>query len=329
MSLITIEDQSPIMRRAKIRATVAVVLLLIAAGSLLMLTEQAPSTNQIKTAAEPAKVAVAKTPSQQIPTSPQIQTTPQPQTQPGSPSSTPEAKPPVAPPDPVYTSFTAPAAPAAEPLIASALPAPIAPSSPNMPAPQAVPENKPAQMPPVPAQPAQLPQQEVAQTQPPVPPAAKPANPRPERVATKIETSLTGSHILQVGVFADMNNARKQQAKLSASGIPAHTSTLLKIGPFSNMAEIDTAREKVRTSGINVSLADDIVSGAKGSSLSAGQYADMDQAMRLQASLSEHGLPANTETRLLVGPFANKAKADAARNKIKKLNISVVLMPNH
>lgn len=292
MSLIAIEDQSPIMRRAKIRVAVAIALLLVAAGSLLMLNEQAPSlpksTASAIVAAAPAKTAA-----------PKVAPLPPP-AKPAPAVKEPDAKPPVAPPDPVYTSFTAPAE---EP----AAPTPVEPAA------APAPENKPA-----PAEVAQNPQ-----------PAAKPAAHKPEPAAAKLETSPTGSHILQAGVFADMGNARKQQSKLAASGISAHTSTKLRIGPFPSIEEAEAAREKVRSSGINITLADNIESSARGQSLAAGQYADMDQAKRLQASLSEHGLPAHTETRLLVGPFANKAKADAARNKIKKLNISVVLMPNN
>jgi DedD protein len=257
-----------------------------------MLNEQAPS---LPKSTAPAILAVAPAKA----TAPKAAPLPPP-AKPAPAVKEPDAKPPVAPPDPVYTSFTAPAA---EPVA----PAPVEPVA------APAPENKPT-----PVEVAQNPQ-----------PTTKPTAPKPEPAATKLETSPTGSHILQVGVFADMSNARKQQSKLAASGISAHTSTKLRIGPFSSIEEAEAARDKVRAAGINITLADDIESSSRGQSLLAGQYTDMDQAKRLQASLGEHGLPAHTETRLLVGPFANKAKADAARNKIKKLNISVVLMPNN
>lgn len=287
MSLITIEDQSPIMRRAKIRVAVAIALLTVTAGSFLLLNEQAPSlpvnTKTSQTPAAAAKPGLAVTPP--------VQGTPAPA------AGELAAKPPVAPPDPVYTSFTAP------------VQEPVAETSPT----PAVAENEvtqaaPAEKASVKATPLKV--QKSAQT------------------SFKPDTSSTGSYILQAGVFADMANARKQQSRLAASGISAHTETKLRIGPFSSVEEVDAAREKVRASGIDAALSEKSENNSRGLFLLAGQYTDMEHAKRLQATLNEHGLPAHTETRLLVGPFATKARADAARNRVKSLNISVVLISN-
>jgi cell division protein FtsN len=52
----------------------------------------------------------------------------------------------------------------------------------------------------------------------------------------------------------------------------------------------------------------------------------MESAKQLQAKLTELGLTSRSETRILIGPFDTKAKADAVRGKVKALNISVVLL---
>lgn len=293
MSLIVVEDQSPIMRRAKIRVVVAIVLLLVATGSLLMLNDQAPNLPaNTKTAA--AKPATIKPKATAV-----AANTAAPTTQPSIEIDLP-AKPPVAPPDPVYTSFTA--APVETPAAETPVP------------PAALPNNE---------------SKVVATAAPEAPAKPKPSEPKAAPANINLDTAPTGTHILQVGVFSEMSNAKKQKSKLTSSGIDSHTETKLKIGPFQTIEEAEAAKQKILASGIDITISDKIENGARGQMLSGGNYADMDNAQRLQKAVSELGMNARTETRLLVGPFANKAKADNARNRIKNLNISVVLMPNN
>lgn len=298
MSLIVVEDQSPIMRRAKIRVVVAIVLLVVATSSLLMLNEQAPSlpTN--------TKTATAKPVTSKPKAAPVVANTSPPVSQSNIISDLP-AKPPVTPPDPVYTSFTA------TPVAPPAAEKPVAEVSVQPPAPDPHDEKV------------------VAIAAPEAVPKPKPSTPKITSSNISLDTSPTGTHILQVGVFSEMGNAKKQKTKLSASGIDSHTETKLKIGPFQTTEEAEAARQKILSAGIDLTLSDKIENSSRGQMLSGGHYADMDNAQRLQKAVSDLGISARTETRLLVGPFANKAKADAARNKIRNLNISVVLMPNN
>ena len=293
MSLIVVEDQSPIMRRAKIRVVVAIVLLLVATGSLLMLDEKAPtlpaSTKTAKQAVKPKSVSAVdnkKTPA------PALELT----------DDKLPAKPPTAPPDPVYSSFTA-----QEPVN-------------EMPTTPVTSATKTASV--------EIKKKETAPSEDALP-KANAVTQKSIPPSINLDISSTGNHILQAGVFGEMNNAKKQRAKLTANGIDSYTETKLRVGPFSNSEDAEAAREKIRTSGIDVTLSDKAETGSRGLVLMAGQYADMENAKRLQTAISELGLPVHTETRLLVGPFVTKAKADAARNRIKNLNISVVLMPNN
>jgi DedD protein len=58
-----------------------------------------------------------------------------------------------------------------------------------------------------------------------------------------------------------------------------------------------------------------------------GVFTDMENAKQLQAKLAEHGIPSHTETKLQVGPFATRAEAEAAREKLKALGIGAVVVP--
>jgi DedD protein len=208
-----------------------------------------------------------------------------------------EAKPPVAPPDPVYQSFTA------DPGHVAKLPE--SQPSPPQPGPQGITEN-----------------QETKDTI----TAKASAKEKTEAAEDNVRISASGTFILQVGVFSDMNNARKQLDKLAAHGFPGRTETRLWIGPFSNEHEAGNARETIQNSGLNIPLQDGATSTAKGLMVTGSIHADMEYADTLRNGLIEKGLSARTETRVLVGPFDTKELADKARSRIKRHNISVVLM---
>jgi len=59
-----------------------------------------------------------------------------------------------------------------------------------------------------------------------------------------------------------------------------------------------------------------------------GVFSDPENAKQLQAKLAEHGIPSHMETHLQIGPFKDRAEADAAREKLKALGISGVIVPN-
>lgn len=59
----------------------------------------------------------------------------------------------------------------------------------------------------------------------------------------------------------------------------------------------------------------------------AGVFSNPQKAQELHALLTLNGIPASLETRVKVGPFKNKAEADAAREKLKELGIDSLLLP--
>jgi cell division protein FtsN len=280
MTLVTFEDQSPTMRRAKIRVVLAMVLLLVAIASLIAMGRKPPAMAEVSApwpvkAAQPVKAAPA------VASKPEA-VKPAPVTADVEP-----AKPPQAPPDPVYTSFTAEPAPA----VATAAAAPA-----SQPAPEEAPAKAAA-----------------------IPPHAS----KTDKDAARIEASANGRFLLQAGVFAEMENARRQLDKLAQHHIDTHLESKVRIGPFAKPEDADSAKEKVKSAGLNITLDD--YQSSKGLLLQA-LFTDMESAKQLQARLDEIGFASRCETRILVGPFDTKAKADSARNRIKALNISVVLM---
>lgn len=59
----------------------------------------------------------------------------------------------------------------------------------------------------------------------------------------------------------------------------------------------------------------------------AGVFSNPQKAQELHALLTLNGIPSTIETRVQVGPFKNKAEADAAREKLKELGIESLLLP--
>jgi len=294
MSLVHIEDQSPTMRRAKMRLVLAIVLIIVAIGALVSMGRS--TTGKVDVAAQkPVKPAPAKPAVVAASKPAEVKPPPAPV------ASEPEAKPPQAPPDPVYTSFTADPA-----TIAANTPAP----------PPAAPEPSAKSME-APAKPV------VAVAPEPAPPVKVPVA-APAKTEEKIEASPNGKYLLQAGVFSDMENARHQLEKLAAHHIDTHIESKVRIGPFANSDGVEDAKNKVDAAGINITL--DELNSSKGTVLQAGLFTDMESAKELQAKLKELGLASRSETRILLGPFDTKAKTDAVRNKVKALNISVVLM---
>lgn len=57
-----------------------------------------------------------------------------------------------------------------------------------------------------------------------------------------------------------------------------------------------------------------------------GVFTDIDNAKQLQSRLAQHGIPSHTETRVQIGPFKSRAEADRAREKLKSLGITAVIL---
>lgn len=57
--------------------------------------------------------------------------------------------------------------------------------------------------------------------------------------------------LLQVGVFNNPLNAEELAARLREAGIPVHIETRVQAGPFATRAEVDAARAKLKSMGID------------------------------------------------------------------------------
>ncbi|MDP2827980.1 MAG: SPOR domain-containing protein [Sulfuricellaceae bacterium] len=58
-----------------------------------------------------------------------------------------------------------------------------------------------------------------------------------------------------------------------------------------------------------------------------GLFTNYENAVQLQKRLAENGIKSYTETRLHVGPFKNKAEAEATQAKLRELGLSPVVAP--
>jgi DedD protein len=120
--------------------------------------------------------------------------------------------------------------------------------------------------PPSPESPAE-PVQADHPVQPPPPPQvvnneklAAPARPAAElppdtaKIAVKPAPATGEAYVVQVGVFMSPANAQALQQQLVRAGIPAHTETRVKLGPFQDRREAETALAKVKKLGVNAVL---------------------------------------------------------------------------
>ncbi|WP_373975717.1 SPOR domain-containing protein [Chitinibacter sp. SCUT-21] len=67
------------------------------------------------------------------------------------------------------------------------------------------------------------------------------------------------------------------------------------------------------------------VNSSRGYSVQAGVFLHSNNAEKLLGQLQQAGIPAYLETRVQIGPFKNKAEADAAVKKLKALGITPIV----
>ena len=68
------------------------------------------------------------------------------------------------------------------------------------------------------------------------------------------------------------------------------------------------------------------VEARQGFVVQLGMFTTVENAQSLQAKLKEQGIPAFLETRVVVGPFRDRAEADAAQRKLKELGVGGVIV---
>jgi DedD protein len=65
---------------------------------------------------------------------------------------------------------------------------------------------------------------------------------------------LFSGYALQAGVFSDTRRAEELHAKLTLNGIPSTLEARVQVGPFKTRQDAETAREKIKTLGIDAVL---------------------------------------------------------------------------
>jgi DedD protein len=107
----------------------------------------------------------------------------------------------------------------------------------------------------------------------PTPPAAAPQKPDAQREIARVMPERSGpttarssapasrpltqagetAHrfLVQVGVFSNHANAEELVARLQQAGIPAQIESRVQVGPFASRAEVDAARAKLKSLGID------------------------------------------------------------------------------
>jgi DedD protein len=58
-----------------------------------------------------------------------------------------------------------------------------------------------------------------------------------------------------------------------------------------------------------------------------GVFTSPQNAEALQRKLAEAGVVTSTETRVLIGPFKDRAEADRSMDTVKRLGLGAVVMP--
>jgi cell division protein FtsN len=80
------------------------------------------------------------------------------------------------------------------------------------------------------------------------------------------------------------------------------------------------APEDIRTAKIEV---------PSGHRMQVGAFTSLQNAEALQRKLAEAGVPTSTETRVLIGPFRDRAEADRSMEVVTKFGLDVMAIPAH
>lgn len=185
----------------------------------------------------------------------------------------PDSAPVTQPPVPSNTASTAPETQAGAPPTLPPLPTPqqaaVAPASSDTAQPETTPTITPTQAPTSPAPAKTKPVVATAPVQPvtqaattPVPKTTAPAA-KPSTVKNNPAPAKEPEFIINVGLFADENNARNARTRLLDAGLKAYSEELnyprgkrtrVRVGPFATDTEADAAAEKIRNLGLEAAV---------------------------------------------------------------------------
>lgn len=148
--------------------------------------------------------------------------------------------------------------------------------------------------------------------------------PRGKKAAAKVQAERqTGEeYLLQVGLFASIDNAEKIVARLKARNLTPKVESRVRAGPFRDPGELEEALKKLHAAGVG-----GVKAAAGENYLQAGLFSSVASAKQMAAKLQANGVAARTETRVRLGPFASKVHAEKARKKLHDFGIDSILVP--
>jgi len=124
-------------------------------------------------------------------------------------------------------------------------------------------------------------------------------------------------------VFTSKESVREALAK--ANGMPlTKPAETAKAPEPQKLAEVPKTKEK--TPPLPPAPSPSSQPPAKGYAVQLGVFSNPANATQMQEKLAQHGIKSYTETKLNVGPFQNKAEAEAALTKLRGLGISAVIV---
>lgn len=171
--------------------------------------------------------------------------------------------------------------------------------------------------------PAAMPEDAVPTITPPQPEAATATIPPPPPVPGKLPDALAPSGKATAGP------ALEEESSGASPAMPYVASAAKTLGkPGMSVAAVQSpAPSPVPTTRPPVMQTPTPVAPApKAFEVQLGVFTDIDNAKQLQSKLAQHGIPSHTETRVQIGPFKSRAEADRAREKLKSLGITAVIL---
>ncbi|MDR3428558.1 MULTISPECIES: SPOR domain-containing protein [Silvimonas] len=156
-----------------------------------------------------------------------------------------------------------------------------------------------------------------------VPTPAVPVTTQGGNAATR--TTTTPSHYTAITTSAPVVTGATTQAPSKVTPAPAVTNTKPVAAPPAPAAEKIIAEQPATVLAPGKF---EVHAGANGYTVQAGVFLHASNADKLLTQLQNAGVPAWLETRVQIGPFKNKADAEAAISKLRKLGIEPVVREN-
>lgn len=203
---------------------------------------------------------------------------------------------------------------------------PATPARPSATPPRAAVEAQPKSTSPSQAQPKPAKPAASAATAPPTktaPPrqaAQKPASDRANASAAAAPTAPktrvpTGGYRVVLGDFAEAAAVNRLRDKVKGSGYGIDTQYRVALGPYASRAQAESIQAELVVKGQPKGL---VIADGAAFVVQMGVFGAAGNAQGLHGRLAGAGYPAQTQSRLVAGPFADRKSADAALSKLRR-----------